>query len=227
MSPVTSTTRACASTGIPGLDDIMAGGFTRRRLFLVEGVPGSGKTTLALQYLMAAARGGEPVLYVTLSETEEELRAGAESHGWALDGIEIRELTPPEEELDLDEQNTMFHPSEVELASITKLILDDVERLKPTCVVFDSLSELRLLAGSAAPLPAADSRAEAVLRDQAVHRAAARRPDRDRSRSAGAEHRARRRAARAAESRVRIASVAGSGSSSTAACSFAAAITTT
>jgi circadian clock protein KaiC len=143
-----ATSRASASTGIPGLDDVMAGGFTRRRLFLVEGVPGSGKTTLALQYALDGARRGEPVLYVTLSETAEELRAGAESHGWVLDGIEIRELTPREEELDLDEQNTMFHPSEVELASITKLILEEVERLKPTRVVFDSLSELRLLAGS-------------------------------------------------------------------------------
>ena len=140
--------RARASTGIPGLDDVMDGGFTNRRLFLIEGVPGSGKTTLGLQYAMDGARRGEPVLYVTLSETEEELRAGAESHGWVLDGIEIRELTPQEDELDLDEQNTMFHPSEVELASITKLILEDVERLKPTRVVFDSLSELRLLAGS-------------------------------------------------------------------------------
>ena len=89
------------------------------------------------------------MLYVTLSETEEELRAVAESHGWTLDGIEIRELTPPEDALDPDEQNTMFHPSEVELASTTKLILGDVERLKPTRVVFDSLSELRLLAGNA------------------------------------------------------------------------------
>jgi circadian clock protein KaiC len=138
-----------ASTGIAGLDDIMSGGFTRRRLYLVEGVPGSGKTTLAMQYLIAGAGRGEPVLYVTLSETEEELRSVAESHGWTLDGIHIRELTPPEAELDADEQNTMFHPSEIELASTTKLILADVERLKPACVVFDSLSELRLLAGSA------------------------------------------------------------------------------
>ncbi len=138
-----------ASTGIAGLDDIMSGGFTRKRLYLVEGVPGSGKTTLALQYLIAGASRGESVLYVTLSETEEELRAVAESHGWTLDGIHIRELTPPETLLDADEQNTMFHPSEIELASTTKLILEDVERLKPTCVVFDSLSELRLLAGSA------------------------------------------------------------------------------
>jgi circadian clock protein KaiC len=142
------TSREVASTGIRGLDDIMVGGLTRRRLFLVEGVPGSGKTTLALQYAMAGARLGEPVLYVTLSETEEELRAGAASHDWSLDGVTIRELTPREDELDLDEQNTMFHPSEVELASITKLILEDVQRLKPARIVFDSLSELRLLTGS-------------------------------------------------------------------------------
>jgi KaiC/GvpD/RAD55 family RecA-like ATPase len=145
----TGSSRLIASTGIDGLDDILVGGFTRRRLFLVEGMPGSGKTTLALQFLLAGVRRGETVLYVTLSETEEELRAVAQSHGWTLDGIEIRELTPPEGALDIDEQNTMFHPSEIELASTTKRILDDVERLKPTCIIFDSLSELRLLAGTA------------------------------------------------------------------------------
>ncbi len=136
------------STGIEGLDDVMSGGFARRRLFLIEGVPGSGKTTLALQYLIAAVQRGEPVLYVTLSETAEELRAVAESHGWRLDGIEIRELTPTDGALEPDEQNTMFYPSEVELASTIKSILGDVERVRPTCIVFDSLSELRLLAGS-------------------------------------------------------------------------------
>lgn len=141
--------RSKASSGVAGLDDILSGGFTRRRLFLVEGMPGTGKTTLALQYLRAGAAAGESVLYVTLSETEEELRAVAESHGWPLDGIAIRELTPSEGALDLDEQNTMFHPSEIELASTTRRILEDVERLKPTRVVFDSLSELRLLAGTA------------------------------------------------------------------------------
>ena len=141
--------RLKAASGVAGLDDILNGGFTRRRLFLVEGMPGTGKTTLALQYLMAGAAAGESVLYVTLSETEEELRAVAESHGWPLDGVAIRELTPTEGALDLDEQNTMFHPSEIELASTTKRILEDVERLKPTRVVFDSLSELRLLAGTA------------------------------------------------------------------------------
>ncbi len=138
-----------ASTGVLGLDDVLSGGLTRKRLYLVEGTPGSGKTTLALQFLMAGAKDGESVLYVTLSETAEELRAVAESHGWTLDGIEIRELAPTEGVLDPDEQNTMFHPSETELASTTQLILDDVERLRPTRVVFDSLSELRLLAGTA------------------------------------------------------------------------------
>ena len=138
-----------APSGVAGLDDVLAGGFARNRLFLVEGVPGAGKTTLAMQFLMEGARAGEPVLYITLSETEEELRGVAVSHGWTLDGITIRELSPSETELEPEEQNTMFHPSEIELAATTKRVLDDVDRLKPTRVVFDSLSELRLLAGNA------------------------------------------------------------------------------
>jgi circadian clock protein KaiC len=141
--------RHVASTGIPGLDDVLVGGFSRNRLFLVEGVPGSGKTTLALQFLATGAAADETVLYVTLSETEEELRSVADSHGWSLTGITIRELAPPETELEPEEQNTMFHPAEVELAATTKSVLDEVEQLKPTRVVFDSLSELRLLAGGA------------------------------------------------------------------------------
>ena len=136
-----------SATGIGGLDDILCGGLTPYRLYLIEGVPGSGKTTLAMQYLMEGARLGESVLYVTLSETEEELRAMAESHGWDLKGITIRELVPPEESLQAAEQYTMFHPAEVELSETTRTILADVERLKPTRLVFDSLSELRLLAG--------------------------------------------------------------------------------
>jgi circadian clock protein KaiC len=138
-----------ASSGIPGLDDILCGGFLRDRLFLVEGVPGSGKTTLALQFLRAGAARREAVLYITLSETEEELRASAASHGWDLAGITIREMNASDADLDPDEQNTMFHPSEVELAATTRRILEHIVELKPAAVVFDSLSELRLLAGSA------------------------------------------------------------------------------
>jgi circadian clock protein KaiC len=137
-----------AASGVLGLDDVLAGGLARDRLYLVEGVPGSGKTTLALQFLLEGVRSGEPVLYVTLSETEEELHAVAASHGWSLAGVAIRELVPSQSELLSDEQYTMFHPSEVELSETTKTVLDDVERVKPTRVVFDSLSELRLLAGN-------------------------------------------------------------------------------
>ena len=137
-----------AKTGIGGLDDILNGGLSRGRLYLVEGVPGSGKTTLAMHFLMEGARVGEPVLYITLSETADELRSVADSHGWDISGITIRELLPNENMLETDQQYTMYHPSEVELASTTKLILDDVERLKPSRIVFDSLSELRLVAGN-------------------------------------------------------------------------------
>ena len=143
------TEPARASTGIQGLDDILGGGFLCNRLFLVEGMPGSGKTTLAFQFLMAGVRAGERVLYVTLSETEDEIHSVAESHGWNLDGITMRELVPSTDPLLFADQYTVFHPSEVELSETTKKILADVEKLKPTRVVFDSLSELRLLAGNA------------------------------------------------------------------------------
>ncbi len=137
-----------ASTGIDGLDNILMGGFARRRLYLIEGAPGSGKTTLATQFLLDGARRNEPVLYVTLSETGEEMQAVATSHAWDTSRLQIRELAPPDS-LDPDDQYTMFQPSEIELAATTKLILADVQELNPTRVVFDSLSELRLLAGSA------------------------------------------------------------------------------
>ena len=136
------------STGVAGLDDVLAGGWLRNRMYLIEGTPGSGKTTLALQFLRDGAHNGEPVLYITLSETERELRAVAKSHGWDLTGVSIREMLPSQESLQPDEQYTMFHPSEVELSETTIKILADVETLKPTRVVFDSLSELRLLSGN-------------------------------------------------------------------------------
>ncbi|MBI3546198.1 MAG: AAA family ATPase [Gammaproteobacteria bacterium] len=137
-----------AATGIEGLDYILGGGFTSNRLYLVEGVPGSGKTTLAYQFLLEGVRLDEPVLHITLSETEEELRAVAASHGWSMDGVNVRELVPSENTLQPEAQYSMFHPSEVELGETTKTILADVERIKPTRVVFDSLSELRLLSGN-------------------------------------------------------------------------------
>ncbi len=149
--PITSaelSSSSRAATGIQGLDDILQGGWTPNRLYLIEGVPGSGKTTLALQYLMEGVRQGESVLYVTLSETEEELRAMAASHGWSLDGINIHELTSTEN-LNAEEQYTIFHPSEVELHQTTQVILSEVERIRPSRVVFDSLAEIRLVAGSA------------------------------------------------------------------------------
>jgi circadian clock protein KaiC len=135
-----------ASTGIEGLDYILGGGFPINRMYLLEGDPGAGKTTTALQFLLAGARNGEPGVYATLSETEEELRDVAASHGWSLDGITICELQTAEESLKADSQYTLFHPSEVELSETTRAVLDTVERVKPLRVVFDSLSEMRLLA---------------------------------------------------------------------------------
>ena len=139
---------AIVATGIAGLDEVLNGGLPVNRLYLVEGVPGAGKTTLALQFLLEGVKRGETVLYFTLSETAEELRSTLSSHVWSPDGLLIRELIPGEESLHPDDQYTVFHPSEVELGETTKTILADVERLKPTRVVIDSLSELRLLAGT-------------------------------------------------------------------------------
>jgi circadian clock protein KaiC len=135
-----------AATGIEGLDYILGGGFPINRMYLLEGDPGAGKTTMALQFLLEGARHGEPGVYATLSETEEELRDVAASHGWSLDGITICELQTAEESLKADSQYTLFHPSEVELSETTRAVLDTVERVKPLRVVFDSLSEMRLLA---------------------------------------------------------------------------------
>jgi circadian clock protein KaiC len=136
-----------ARTGIEGLDDILAGGLMKNRIYLIEGSPGTGKTTASLQFLMEGAARGEKGLYVTLSETEHELRVTAEAHGWTLDdGINIFELAPPESLLDEHQQQSLLYSSDLELGETTRLIFEAIERSKPTRVVIDSLSEIRLLA---------------------------------------------------------------------------------
>lgn len=137
-----------AELGVPGLDDITVGGLARGRLFLLEGSPGTGKTTIATQFLMAGAAAGERALYITLSETEDELRAGAASHGWLLDGVDIFELVPPESLLDEEQQQSLLYSSDLELGETTRRIFEAFEKVKPTRVVLDSLSEIRLLAQS-------------------------------------------------------------------------------
>jgi circadian clock protein KaiC len=134
------------ATGITGLDDILSGGLPAEHLYLIEGDPGTGKTTLALQFLMEGVDAGESCLYITLSESKAELLLAAQSHGWNIDNLEIFELLPDESSLRPEGQYTVFHPSEVELADTTKAVLEQVENLKPKRVVIDSLSELRMLA---------------------------------------------------------------------------------
>jgi circadian clock protein KaiC len=137
------------TTGVAGLDEILAGGLSKGRLFLVEGSPGTGKTTIATQFLLAGAKAGEKVLYITLSETEEELRDGASSHGWSFPkGFEIFELVPPETLLNDEQQQSLLYSSDLELGETTKRIFETFERIKPDRVVLDSLSEIRLLAQS-------------------------------------------------------------------------------
>jgi circadian clock protein KaiC len=138
-----------ARTGIWGLDNILSGGLSRGHVFLVEGAPGTGKTTVALQFLLEGIKAGERCLYITLSETERELRDGAASHGWVLnDGLSIFELLPPESLLDSEQQQSLLYSSDLELGETTKQIFEAVNRIKPHRVVLDSLSEIRLLAQS-------------------------------------------------------------------------------
>src|SRR5687767_7734138 len=141
-----NNSRERLSTGIIGLDYILRGGLPKNRLHLIEGSPGTGKTTLGLQFLLEGERRGEKGLYITLSESTDELRAVAASHGWSLEGLHIQDLTDSGEGLSDNSRYTVFHPSEVELDETTRAILDEVERVDPVRVVFDSLSEMRMLA---------------------------------------------------------------------------------
>jgi circadian clock protein KaiC len=137
------------STGSAGLDDILNGGFDPYRMYLYEGNPGTGKTTLAMQFMLEGVRQGESVLYIALSESRRELSLVARRHGWSLDGIQVFELVSAESVLDPERELTVLHPAEMELSETTRLILDKVEALNPSRVVLDSLSELRLLAQGA------------------------------------------------------------------------------
>jgi circadian clock protein KaiC len=138
-----------ANTGISGLDDVLGGGLSRGSVFLLEGEPGSGKTTIALQFLMAGAAAGEASLYVTLSETESELRAGAASHHWVLgNNVTVCELLPPDSLLEGGKHQTLLYASDLELGETTQELFDAVRRVNPTRLVIDSLSEIRLLAQS-------------------------------------------------------------------------------
>lgn len=137
-----------ATLGISGLDDVLCGGLARTRVYLIEGSPGTGKTTIATQFLLTGAAAGERCLYITLSETEDELRASAASHGWSLDGIDIFELVPPESLLDEEQQQSLLYSSDLELGETTRRIFEAFQRVKPQRVVLDSLSEIRLLAQS-------------------------------------------------------------------------------
>lgn len=147
MERTSDASDARVLTGVRGLDEILGGGLPGRRLYLLQGSPGSGKTTLALQFLLEGARVGERALYISLSETAEEVRAVARSHGWSLDGVTLFEALT-REDTEIASENTLFEPPEVELGERMHAILAEVERLKPTRVVLDSCSELRLLAQS-------------------------------------------------------------------------------
>ncbi len=136
-----------AATGVTGLDDILGGGWPACRFYLVQGDPGTGKTTLSLQFLLAGVALGERCLYISLSESREEIIQVAASHGWGLEGVDIVEMSHDESTLLPDEQNTLFLPSEIELSEVTTRILAEIDRLSPARVVFDSLSEWRLMSG--------------------------------------------------------------------------------
>ena len=141
-----STTLRRVSIGITGLDNILQGGLPEGQMYLLEGDPGTGKTTIAMQFLLQGVNDGKKVLYVTLSESRQELEASAESHGWDLTTVPIVEFVPDEASLSVEQQYTVFHPTEVELASTISRLIGEIEEVQPSFLVVDSLSELRLLA---------------------------------------------------------------------------------
>jgi circadian clock protein KaiC len=146
--PNSSSRPALAGTGVSGLDAVLKGGLPANRLYLLKGTPGTGKTTLALQFLLEGARVGERTLYIALSETGDEITQVADSHGWDLSPLGIFELSTLESQIAEEAQNTIYHPAEIELNKTTELILKQIEKVKPQRLVIDSVSELRLLSDS-------------------------------------------------------------------------------
>lgn len=149
MTKKVAADKSRCPTGIPGLDDVLNGGLPSRRFYLIQGAPGAGKTTLALQFLREGVRAGEKALYISLSETLDEIREVARSHDWSLDRIEIIELSALEKSLSAETQSTLFHPTEVELSETMRVLLEALDRVKPSRFVLDSLSELALLSQTA------------------------------------------------------------------------------
>jgi circadian clock protein KaiC len=133
------------STGVGGLDEILHGGLLPGQVYLIKGRPGAGKTTLALQFLLEAVRRGEPALYITMNESEADLRASALAHGWDLGDLHILEILAGDEDLSPESQYSVFHPGDVELAPTTRKVTEAMERYRPVRVAFDSLTEVRLL----------------------------------------------------------------------------------
>ncbi|RYE90170.1 MAG: circadian clock protein KaiC, partial [Myxococcales bacterium] len=148
MTP-SSSSRAMISTGIEGLDNILLGGILPTGFYLVQGEPGSGKTTLALQFIQARLRAHDRCLYVSLTESRADLENTCRSHGWSLEGLELQDLTRVRDTLQSQNQESVFHPADTELSEIMTAVLAEVERVRPQYVVFDGLSELRLLSGEA------------------------------------------------------------------------------
>lgn len=146
---ITEATDARSASGVEGLDEVLGEGLPSECFYLLRGDPGSGKTTLALQFLLEGVRRGERTLYITLSETKAELLKVARSHGWSLDAIQLFELSAIESLFRPEAHTTVFHSSELELAKVTDLLLEETRKTKPMRIVFDSLSEFRLMAETA------------------------------------------------------------------------------